>query len=212
MTPIKQHKGLAVPLMMANIDTDAIMPKQFLKSIKRTGYGDFIFDHWRYEDEGSPGMDCSKRPKIKDFALNLPRYYGASILVTGDNFGCGSSREHAPWGLKEFGFKVIIAPSFADIFYNNCTKNGLLPIRLASEEVDKLAEFIEKHEGAQIEVDLQAQTVTADKQYTFDIEPGIKTRLLEGLDDIAVTLKDEQLIRAFETQYIESHPWLRSQS
>lgn len=210
MTPLKHHKGLAVPLMKANVDTDAIMPKQFLKSIKRTGYGDYLFDEWRYEDIGQPGTDCSTRILKKDFVLNLPRYNNASVLLAGDNFGCGSSREHAPWGLKEYGFMVIIAPSFADIFYNNCTKNGLLPVRLAQAEVSCIAAYVEANVGAQIEVDLERQTVLADKSYSFEIEPGIKQRLSEGLDDIALTLKDAPLIQQFEQAYFKTYPWLRS--
>lgn len=211
MKPFKTHTGLVVPLLKANVDTDAIMPKQFLKSIKRTGYGDNVFDEWRYMDHGEPGMDCSKRIKNPDFPLNFERYQGASVLLAGPNFGCGSSREHAPWGLAEYGFKVIIAPSFADIFYNNCTKNGVLPVCLSQAEVEAIAADIEQNPGFNITVDLPAQQVIAgDKTYSFEIGQQIKTRLLDGLDDIALTLKNADKIKAFEANYQLEKPWLHN--
>ncbi len=208
MKPFKTHVGLPAPLMMANIDTDAIMPKQFLKSIKRTGYGDFIFDEWRYLDKGESGMDCSKRRKNPDFSLNQPRYQGASILVTGENFGCGSSREHAPWGLLEYGFKVIIAPSFADIFYNNSIKNGILPITLKSQDIEALVQDIQAHEGDTLAIDLDNQTVVGHQTFSFDIEPQVKKKLLSGLDDIAETLLLADKIATFEAEYKKKYDWL----
>ncbi len=200
--------SLVVPLDRANIDTDAIIPKQFLKSIRRTGFGPFLFDEWRYEDRGEPDMDCSNRPLKEDFILNDPHYQGAQILLTRENFGCGSSREHAPWALDDFGFRVLIAPSFADIFYNNCFKNGLLPIVLDEEIVDIL--FNELNKDFQLTVDLERQQITTPtgRVISFDIDENRKHRLLNGLDDIALTLQQADKIRAYEEQRAKRAPWL----
>ena len=206
-----QHlNGLVAPLDRANIDTDAIIPKQFLKSIKRSGFGPFLFDEWRYMDHGEIGMDCSKRPLNKDFSLNQPRYQGAQILLTRDNFGCGSSREHAPWAIEDYGFQVIIAPSFADIFFNNCFKNGLLPIVATSEIVDKLFQECAANEGYKLEIDLPSQTVKSPLgwSFEFDITPHRKHCLLNGLDEIGLTLQHADKIRAFEEQHKAAQPWL----
>ena len=196
--------SIAAPLDRANIDTDAIIPKQFLKSIKRSGFGPNLFDEWRYLDHGEVGMDNSKRPLNPDFVLNNPKYTGAQILLARENFGCGSSREHAPWALEDFGFKVIIAPSFADIFYNNCFKNGLLPIVLSNEIVDDLFGYKDE-----IVIDLKQQSVSTNSNtYTFEVDGERKRRLLNGLDDIDLTLQYEDEIRSFETGYFKQHPWL----
>ena len=193
-----------MPLDRANIDTDAIIPKQFLKSIKRSGFGPNLFDEWRYLDHGEVGMDNSKRPINPDFVLNNPQYEGAQILLTRRNFGCGSSREHAPWALEDFGFRAIIAPSFADIFYNNCFKNGILPIVLSSEIVDAL--FVYQGE---IVINLQEQSVkTEDNIYNFEVDAERKRRLINGLDDIGLTLQYENQIRSFETEHFKKYPWL----
>lgn len=210
MKPFTQHTGLVAPLDRANVDTDQIIPKQFLKSIKRTGFGQNLFDEWRYLDVGQPNQDCSNRPVNHDFVLNFPRYQGASVLLARENFGCGSSREHAPWALEEYGFRAIIAPSFADIFYNNSFKNGLLPIVLKEVEVDALFEQAESAEGYQLTVDLQTQTVTRPDgvQYSFDIDAFRKHCLYNGLDDIGLTLQDAEAIKAFEAQHQQSQPWL----
>ncbi|MDQ7984435.1 3-isopropylmalate dehydratase small subunit [Pseudomonas sp. G34] len=210
MTPFTQHTGLVAPLDRANVDTDQIIPKQFLKSIKRTGFGPNLFDEWRYLDVGQPNQDNSKRPINKDFVLNFPRYQGASVLLARENFGCGSSREHAPWALDEYGFRTVIAPSFADIFFNNSFKNGLLPIVLAEQEVDALFEQTEATEGYQLTVDLAAQTVTRPDgvQYRFEVDAFRKHCLLNGLDDIGLTLQDADAIRAFEVGYQQRQPWL----
>ena len=204
------EQGIVAPLDRANVDTDLIIPKQFLKSIKRTGFGDNLFDELRYLDEGYPGQDNSKRPINTEFVLNQPRYQGASILISRANFGCGSSREHAPWALDEYGFRAIIAPSFADIFYNNSFKNGLLPIVLKEEEVDELFQQAEATEGYQLTVDLAAQTVTRPdgKQYGFEVDAFRKHCLLNGLDDIGLTLQDAEAIKAFEVRHQQSQPWL----
>ena len=197
-------KSIATPLDRANIDTDAIIPKQFLKSIKRTGFGPNLFDAWRYLDHGEVGMDNSKRPLNPDFVLNNPKYSESQILLTRSNFGCGSSREHAPWALEDYGFRAIIAPSFADIFYNNCFKNGLLPITLNSDIVDILFEF-----QGEIEINLEKQSVKADnKTYHFDVDSERKRRLINGLDDIDLTLQYEDEIRSFEAQHLNEYPWL----
>lgn len=197
-------KSIATPLDRANIDTDAIIPKQFLKSIKRTGFGPNLFDAWRYLDHGEVGMDNSKRPLNPDFVLNNPKYSESQILLTRSNFGCGSSREHAPWALEDYGFRAIIAPSFADIFYNNCFKNGLLPITLNSDIVDILFEF-----QGEIEINLEKQSVKADnKTYHFDVDSERKRRLINGLDDIDLTLQYEDEIRSFEAQHLNKYPWL----
>ena len=196
--------SIATPLDRANIDTDAIIPKQFLKSIKKSGFGPNLFDEWRYLDHGEPGMDNSKRPINPDFVLNNPKYSKAQILLTRRNFGCGSSREHAPWALEDFGFRAIIAPSFADIFYNNCFKNGILPVVLSSEIVDSLFEYT-----GNIVIDLHDQTVTTDTHsFKFDVDPERKRRLINGLDDIGLTLQYEDQIRLFEKEHFKKHPWL----
>lgn len=211
MKPLNQHQGLVAPMDRANVDTDAIIPKQFLKSIKRSGFGPNLFDAWRYEDEGQPGMDCSRRPIKKDFVLNQSRYQGASILLARRNFGCGSSREHAPWALEDFGFRVLIAPSYADIFFNNCFKNGLLPIVLSEADIETLFQFVTKQEGFSLHVDLAAQTVaTLDGSFkrSFEIEPFRKHCLINGLDDIGLTLQHADKIKAFESQRMASQPWL----
>jgi len=204
------HEGIVAPLDRANVDTDAIIPKQFLKSIRRTGYGPYLFDEWRYEDTGEPGMDCSQRPLRKDFVLNQPRYRGASILLARENFGCGSSREHAPWALLDYGFRCIIAPSFADIFYNNCFKNGILPVVLAADIVDRLFAECEATEGYRLRVDLPEQTVTtpAGEAFSFAVDAFRKHCLLEGLDDIGLTLQDADAIRAYEARRKAEAPWL----
>jgi len=193
-----------MPLDRANIDTDAIIPKQFLKSIKRSGFGPNLFDEWRYLDHGEVGMDNSKRPINPDFVLNDPQYESAQILLTRMNFGCGSSREHAPWALEDFGFRAIIAPSFADIFYNNCFKNGILPIVLSSEIVDSLFAY-----QGEIVIDLEEQSVkTEDNIYNFEVDTERKRRLINGLDDIGLTLQYEDKIRSFEAEHFKKYPWL----
>lgn len=210
MKAFTQHQGLVAPLDRANVDTDQIIPKQFLKSIKRTGFGENLFDEWRYLDEGQPGMDNSVRPINQEFVLNLPRYQGASILLAQENFGCGSSREHAPWALDEYGFRAIIAPSFADIFYNNSFKNGLLPIVLPQKVVDELMGLVEANEGYQLTIDLAEQKVIRDDgvSYDFEVDAFRKHCLLNGLDDIGLTLQDADEIRAFEASYQQKYPWL----
>lgn len=204
------HQGLVAPLDRANVDTDAIIPKQFLKSIKRSGFGPNAFDEWRYLDHGEPGMDNSKRALNPDFVLNQARYQGASILLTRENFGCGSSREHAPWALEDYGFRAIIASSYADIFFNNCFKNGLLPIVLNESIVDSLFKAVEANPGYQLTVDLEKQVVsTPDGQvYTFDVDAVRKHNLLHGLDDIGLTLQHVDAIKAFEGQHKATQPWL----
>ncbi|GAB6142335.1 3-isopropylmalate dehydratase small subunit [Methylosoma difficile] len=200
--------GLVAPLDRANVDTDAIIPKQFLKSIRRTGFGPYLFDEWRYLDHGEPEMDCTNRPRNPDFVLNKPQYQGAQILLARENFGCGSSREHAPWALEDFGFRAIIAPSFADIFYNNCFKNGLLPIALAADIVDIL--FKELSEGYRLVIDLDAQTIItpSGKSITFAVDETRKYRLLNGLDDIALSLLNADKIAAYEAERAKRAPWL----
>ncbi|MFM8675911.1 MAG: 3-isopropylmalate dehydratase small subunit [Burkholderiaceae bacterium] len=211
MKPLDQHQGLVAPMDRANVDTDAIIPKQFLKSIKRSGFGPNLFDAWRYEDEGQPGVDCSRRPLKKEFVLNQARYQGASILLARRNFGCGSSREHAPWALEDYGFRVLIAPSYADIFFNNCFKNGLLPIVLAESDVEILFQRVFNEEGFQLKVDLSGQTVASlDGRFSrsCDIEPFRKHCLINGLDDIGLTLQHAEKIRAFESRRLADQPWL----
>ena len=202
--------GLVCPLDRANVDTDAIIPKQFLKSIQRSGFGPNLFDEWRYLDHGEPGMDNSIRPQNPDFVLNFPRYQGAQILLARENFGCGSSREHAPWALDDYGFRVVIAPSFADIFFNNCYKNGLLPIVLPAEVMDRLFAGCEAAEGYRLTVDLAAQTVTTPQgdSFGFDITEHRKHCLLNGLDEIGLTLRHAGEIRAFEDNRRQTQPWL----
>jgi 3-isopropylmalate/(R)-2-methylmalate dehydratase small subunit len=205
------HEGLVVPLDRANVDTDAIIPKQFLKSIRRTGFGPNLFDEWRYLDHGEPGMDNSGRPVNPDFVLNQPRYQGASILLARKNFGCGSSREHAPWALDQYGFRAIVAPSFADIFFNNCYKSGLLPIVLTELQVDHLFNEVKANNGFRLVVDLQAQrlhTPDGSVSYEFAIDEFRKYCLLNGLDDIGLTLRHADEIRAFEERRLASQPWL----
>ncbi|AIC10523.1 3-isopropylmalate dehydratase small subunit [Xylella fastidiosa subsp. sandyi] len=210
MKPFTQHTGLVCPLDRVNVDTDQIIPKQFLKSIKRTGFGPNLFDEWRYLDAGQPGQDNSKRPINSDFVLNFPRYRGASVLLARDNFGCGSSREHAAWALDEYGFRTVIAPSFADIFFNNSFKNGLLPLVLNKVEVDALFAQCQVTEGYTLTVDLAAQQViTPDgTTYAFQIDTFRKHCLLNGLDDIGLTLQHAEAIRAFEATHRIRQPWL----
>jgi len=204
--------GLVAPLDRANVDTDAIIPKQFLKSIKRTGFGPYLFDEWRYLDHGEPGMDCTNRPLNKDFVLNQERYLGAQILLTRDNFGCGSSREHAPWALLDFGIKVVIAPSYADIFFNNCFKNGILPITLHNDQIDQLFSVVTDQPGYQLKVDLKDNSLTlADGQtFSYDVDPFRKHCLLNGLDDIGLTLEKIDQIKTYEARREEEVPWLFS--
>ncbi|MFL9902756.1 3-isopropylmalate dehydratase small subunit [Paraburkholderia fungorum] len=211
MRQIVHHEGAVAPLDRANVDTDAIIPKQFLKSIKRTGFGPNLFDEWRYLDHGEPGQDCSARPLNPDFELNQPQYQGASILLTRKNFGCGSSREHAPWALDQYGFRVLIAPSFADIFFQNSFKNGLLPITLDEQQVDALFDALYATPAFRLRIDVEAQTIsTVDGaiQLSFELDPFRKYCLLNGLDDIALTLRKADEIRAFEAGHLEQFPWL----
>ncbi|HWU97668.1 MAG TPA: 3-isopropylmalate dehydratase small subunit [Oxalicibacterium sp.] len=203
--------GLVAPLDRANVDTDAIIPKQFLKSIKRTGFGPNLFDEWRYLDLGEPGKDNSRRPLNPDFVLNEPRYQGASILLTRKNFGCGSSREHAPWALSQYGFRAIIAPSFADIFFNNCYKNGLLPVVLTESQVDHLFDEVKAFPGYKLVIDLEKQLVSTSSgsaSYPFEIDAFRKYCLLNGFDDIGLTLQQADKIRAYEERHLAAQPWL----
>ncbi len=204
------HTGLVVPLDRENVDTDAIIPKQFLKSIKRTGFGPHLFDAWRYLDVGEPGMDLAKRRPNPDFVLNKPQYEGASILLARKNFGCGSSREHAPWALQQYGFKALIAPSFADIFFNNCFKNGLLPIVLPEAQVEQLFHEAAAHPGYRLTVDLPAQVVRtpSGQSFRFEIEPSRKESLVDGLDEIGLTLRHAEEIEAYEERRKKSEPWI----
>ncbi|HEY1458428.1 MAG TPA: 3-isopropylmalate dehydratase small subunit [Casimicrobiaceae bacterium] len=211
MQPFRVVTGLVAPLDRANVDTDAIIPKQFLKSIKRSGFGPNLFDAWRYLDRGEPGMDNSARPLNRDFVLNEPRYHGAQILLARRNFGCGSSREHAPWALMDYGFRAIIAPSYADIFFNNCYKNGLLPIVLSTHEVDRLFHEALAFPGFRLTIDLERQIVAtsdASTSFGFEVEPFRKHCLLNGLDDIGLTLEHAPEIRAFEEKRKTEQPWL----
>jgi 3-isopropylmalate/(R)-2-methylmalate dehydratase small subunit len=204
------HTGMVAPLDRENVDTDAIIPKQFLKSIKRGGFGPNLFDEWRYLDHGEPGQDNSRRPLNPDFVLNQPRYQGASVLLARQNFGCGSSREHAPWALQQYGFRALIAPSFADIFYNNCFKNGLLPIVLSEQQVDHLFNETYAFNGYQVTIDLAAQVVrTPDgREYAFEVDAFRKYCLLNGYDDIGLTLRHADDIRSFEAERLAKQPWL----
>ncbi len=207
------HRGIVAPLDRANVDTDAIIPKQFLKSIKRSGFGPNLFDEWRYLDVGEPGMDNSKRPLNPDFVLNKPRYAGASILVARENFGCGSSREHAPWALDDYGFRCIIAPSFADIFFNNCFKNGLLPIRLSESEVSRIFADVDAFPGYELVIDLPRQVVATTQGEVigkFEIDAFRKNNLLQGLDEIGLTLRHADDIRAYEARRFAAEPWLQA--
>ncbi|RZJ07183.1 MAG: 3-isopropylmalate dehydratase small subunit [Rubrivivax sp.] len=204
------HRGLVAPMDRDNVDTDAIIPKQFLKSIKRSGFGPNLFDEWRYLDHGEPGQDPASRKPNPDFVLNQPRYQGASVLIARSNFGCGSSREHAPWALQQFGFRAILAPSFADIFFNNCFKNGLLPIVLAESAIARLFDEVYAFPGYQLTVDLPRQVVVKPDgaELPFDIEPFRKECLIGGLDEIGLTLQHTDKIRAYEAQRIAAKPWL----
>ena len=204
------HRGLVAPLDRANVDTDAIIPKQFLKSIKRTGFGPNAFDEWRYLDRGEPGMDNAKRPLNPDFALNQARYRGASILLARKNFGCGSSREHAPWALQDYGFRAVVAPSYADIFFNNCFKNGLLPIVLPEATVARLFDEVAAFPGYELTIDLERQVIVKPQgeEIPFDVQPFRKYCLLNGLDDIGLTLRHKDKIAAFEAQRLATKPWL----
>jgi 3-isopropylmalate/(R)-2-methylmalate dehydratase small subunit len=203
-------QGLVAPLDRANVDTDAIIPKQFLKSIKRSGFGPNLFDEWRYTDVGQPGEDCTHRPRNPDFLLNLPRYQGAQILLTRKNFGCGSSREHAPWALLDFGFRAIIAESYADIFFNNCFKNGILPIVLSADEIDVLFAQAEATPGYALSIDLAQQVILRPdgKAVPFAVDAFRKECLLNGWDDIGLTLRHAEKIRAFEEARRTQQPWL----
>jgi 3-isopropylmalate/(R)-2-methylmalate dehydratase small subunit len=204
------HQGLVAPMDRANVDTDAIIPKQFLKSIKRTGFGPNLFDEWRYQDHGEPGQDPASRKSNPDFVLNQPRYAGASVLLARDNFGCGSSREHAPWALEQYGFRALIAPSFADIFFNNCFKNGVLPIVLPESQVSKLFDEVAAFPGYRLTVDLPRQVVVKPDgtQLAFDVQPFRKFCLVNGFDDIGLTLRHADKIRAFEAERLARMPWL----
>jgi 3-isopropylmalate/(R)-2-methylmalate dehydratase small subunit len=204
------HKGLVAPIDRENVDTDAIIPKQFLKSIRKTGFGPNLFDEWRYLDHGEPGQDPAARKPNPDFVLNQPRYQGASILLARKNFGCGSSREHAPWALDQYGFRAIIAPSYADIFFNNCFKNGLLPIVLPEAQVSQLFDEVNAFPGYELTIDLDRQAVlkTQGDPLPFDVQPFRKFCLLNGFDDIGLTLRQSDKIKAFEAQRLASKPWL----
>lgn len=210
MQAYNTQTGIVCPLDRSNVDTDQIIPKQFLKSIKRTGFGVNLFDDWRYLDEGFPGQDHSKRPVNPDFVLNKPRYQGATILLARKNFGCGSSREHAPWALSEYGFRTVIAPSFADIFYNNCFKNGMLPIVLPEEQIDELFEACFANEGYELTADLERQVVITPegKEFPFEVDEFRKHCLLNGLDDIGLTLQQEEAIKAYEQKMQQKTPWI----
>lgn len=210
MKAFTQLTAIVAPLDRSNVDTDAIIPKQFLKSIKRTGFGVNCFDEWRYLDKGEVGMDNARRPLNPDFSLNQPQYQNAQILLTRKNFGCGSSREHAPWALDDYGFRAIIAPSFADIFFNNCYKNGLLPIVLSEEIVDKLFNEVAQNTGYQLTINLQNQTVTtpSGEAFSFDITEHRKHCLLNGLDEIGLTLQHADEIKAFENKRKQEFAWL----
>lgn len=208
MTPFTVHCGTVAPLDRANVDTDAILPKQFMKSLRRTGYGDNLFDEWRYLDAGVPGQDCTRRPKNPSFVLNHSRYLKASILLARENFGCGSSREHAPWALRDFGFRVLIAPSFGDIFYSNCIKNGILPVTVPTQVCDALFVAI-RHGVLQLRVDLEHQHIASpDDIWTFTIDAHWKSMLLDGLDEIELTLRHAKKIAAYEDTRRRREPWL----
>jgi len=210
MRKFETFSGVVAPMDRANVDTDMIIPKQFLKSIKRSGFGPNLFDELRYLDEGQPGQDTSNRPINSEFVLNQPRYSGAQILLARENFGCGSSREHAPWALEDYGFRVIIAPSFADIFFNNCFKNGLLPIVMSDEQVEQLFQQVEANEGYQLQVNLNDQTVSlpSGESWSFEVDEFRKYCLVNGLDDIGITLQDADAIKAYEQQRQQTAPWL----
>jgi 3-isopropylmalate/(R)-2-methylmalate dehydratase small subunit len=204
------HKGLVAPMDRENVDTDAIIPKQFLKSIRKTGFGPNLFDEWRYLDHGEPGQDPATRKPNPDFVLNQPRYQGASILLARKNFGCGSSREHAPWALDQYGFRAIIAPSYADIFFNNCFKNGLLPIALSELQVSQLFDEAAAFPGYQLTIDLERQVIVKPQgeEIAFEVQPFRKFCLVNGFDDIGLTLRQSEKIKAFEAQRLATKPWL----
>lgn len=210
MEPFTRFTGLVVPIDRANVDTDQIIPKQFLKSIRRTGYGPYLFDEWRYLDRGEPDMDCSQRPLNPDFVLNQERYRSASILLARANFGCGSSREHAAWAIHDYGIRAVIAPSFADIFFSNACKNGVLPVTLPEAVIDTLFDETFATPGYRLTVDLENQVVTRPdgSTHAFDFPAGLRHRLLHGLDDVAVTLQDAEAIRAYEARRRREAPWL----
>jgi 3-isopropylmalate/(R)-2-methylmalate dehydratase small subunit len=210
MKPFVTHTGILAPLDRANVDTDAIIPKQFLKSIKKTGFGPHLFDEWRYLDHGEPGMDLTQRKKNPDFVLNQDRYEKATILIARENFGCGSSREHAPWAIEDFGFRVILATSFADIFFSNCFKNGLLPIVLAAETIDHLFDLTYSNKGYAITVDLENQSIIlpSKEKISFQVDTFRKHCLINGLDDIGLTMQHSESIKAFEKTYYQKNSWL----
>ncbi len=210
MQKFQVHKGLVAPMDRETVDTDAIIPKQFLKSIKKTGFGPNLFDEWRYLDKGEPGIPESQRKPNPDFVLNQPRYQGASILLARKNFGCGSSREHAPWAIEQYGFRALIAPSYADIFFNNCFKNGILPIVLPEATVDQLFNAVQAFPGYELTIDLERQVVVLPQgeEIAFEVQPFRKYCLLNGLDDIGLTLRHKDKIAAFEAQRLASKPWL----
>jgi 3-isopropylmalate/(R)-2-methylmalate dehydratase small subunit len=210
MQPFTRLNGLVVPIDRPNVDTDAIIPKQFLKSIKRSGFGVNLFDEWRYLDVGQPGQDCSARPLNPDFVLNQPRYAGAEVMLCRENFGCGSSREHAPWAIADHGIRALLAPSYADIFFSNCCKNGVLAVTLAAGVIDGLFAAVVAHPGYRLEIDLEAQQVKTPEGevHVFEFNPALKSRLLAGLDDIGVTLQQADAIRAYEARRAATMPWL----
>jgi len=210
MNPFITHTGIVAPLDRANVDTDAIIPKQFLKSIKKTGFGPHLFDEWRYLDHGEPGMDLSRRKKNPEFVLNQTPYEKASILIARENFGCGSSREHAPWAIEDYGFKAILAPSFADIFFNNCFKNGLLPIVLPNETIDLLFKAIYANKGYTVTIDLENQFIVlpSNEKISFQVDAFRKYCLMHGLDDIGLTMQHSESIKAFEQDYYQKNSWL----
>ncbi|CAM8335089.1 3-isopropylmalate dehydratase small subunit [Candidatus Methylopumilus universalis] len=210
MKPFVTHTGILAPLDRANVDTDAIIPKQFLKSIKKTGFGPHLFDEWRYLDHGEPGMDLTQRKKNPDFVLNQDRYEKATILIARENFGCGSSREHAPWAIEDFGFRVILATSFADIFFSNCFKNGLLPIVLPAETIDHLFDLTYSNKGYAITVDLENQSIIlpSKEKISFQVDTFRKHCLINGLDDIGLTMQHSESIKAFEKTYYQKNSWL----
>ena len=210
MEPFTKITGLVLPIDRPNVDTDAIIPKQFLKSIKRTGFGQYLFDEWRYLDKGEADQDCANRPINEEFVLNQARYQGAQVLLARDNFGCGSSREHAPWALFDYGIRALVAPSYADIFYGNSCKNGLVPVALDAKIVDRLFDEVFASPGYELTVDLVEQVVVtpSGERFEFDFNPGLRERLINGLDDIGVTLESADAIRAYEAKRKEQAPWL----
>jgi 3-isopropylmalate/(R)-2-methylmalate dehydratase small subunit len=210
MKPFTVHKGLVAPMDRENVDTDAIIPKQFLKSIRKTGFGPNLFDEWRYLDKGEPGQDPASRKPNPDFVLNQPRYAGASVLLARKNFGCGSSREHAPWAIDQYGFRAVIAPSFADIFFNNCFKNGLLPIVLPEATVSRLFDEVAAFPGYSLTIDLERQFIVEPQgnEIPFEVQPFRKYCLLNGLDDIGLTLRHKDKIAQYEAQRLATKPWL----